>query len=224
VIATIQDLIVYLTEYHSPLKRSPALDPAAVPKDLPKPLHQVYCGLGGLIEMERSDVRSGGREPFAAQDALVRPCELKRMEGMVEFAWENQGCWSCRTPLEQDDPPVYSDAGDCYYQRPGFLEVCASLSHFLITLSLQEAVMSAPILLAVENSPAADVVARALRPLWLNGKYVFDEPTHNFFDVAGDDILVMEHLELGVWLASHSTNVFELLKPEAKYDRIHCPA
>src|SRR5215475_6697465 len=99
--------------------------------------------------MERSEIASGGRAPFAAQDTLVPLRDLKRVDGMVEFAWENQGCWSCRTPLELDDPPVYSDAGDCYYQRPGFLQVCDRLSHFLITLSLQEAAMSAPVLLAV---------------------------------------------------------------------------
>lgn len=106
-IATIEDLIAYLTEYHKPLKRSPALDPAVVSKDLPKPLNQIYCGLGGLIEMDRSSIRSGGRAPFAAQDSLVAPRELKRVDGMVEFAWENQGCWSCRTPLERDDTHRY---------------------------------------------------------------------------------------------------------------------
>jgi hypothetical protein len=171
--------------------------------------------------MDRSDIRSGGRAPFAAQDALIRVRELEFVDGMVEFAWENQGCWSCRTPLEQEDPPVYSNAGDCYYNRPGFLKVCDSLSHFLITLSLQEAVMSAPVLLAVENASAADAVKPALRPLWLNGKYVFDEPTHNIFDAPGHDILVMEHSEIGIWVASHSADIFELLKPEAEYERIH---
>jgi hypothetical protein len=223
VITTIQELIAYLVEYHKPLNRCPAVDPVVVPEDLPKPLRQIYCGLGGLIEMERSDIHSGGRRPFAAQDVLVKVDELERMDGMVEFAWENQGCWSCRTPLEQDDAPVYSDAGECYYERPGFLEVCNKLSHFLITLSLQEAVMSAPVVLAVENKSAADAVKAPLRPLWLNGKYVFDVPTHHFFDVPGHDVLVMEHLELGIWMAAHSPGVFEFLKPEAEYDRIRDP-
>jgi hypothetical protein len=40
-ITTIQDLIAYIAEYHKPLKRSPALDPATVPKELPKPLKEL---------------------------------------------------------------------------------------------------------------------------------------------------------------------------------------
>ncbi len=84
--------------------------------------------------------------------------------------------------------------------------------------------MSASVLLAVENKSATDAVSPALRALWLNGKYVFDEPTHHFFDVPGRDMLVMQHSEIGIWLASHSTDVFEFLKPEAEYDRIHTPA
>jgi hypothetical protein len=225
VIGKIQDLIAYLAEYHKPLKGSPALDPATVPQELPNTLRELYCGLGALIEMEQSEIRSAGRAPFSAQDTLVPLRKLKRVDGMVEFAWENQGCWSCRTPVNgEEDPPVYSDAGDCYYERPGFLNVCDKLSHFLITLSLQEAVMSSPVLLAVENDSVEDAVAPALRPLWLNGKYVFDGPTHNIFDVPGHDILIMRHLEIGIWVASHSKSVFELLKPEAEYDRIHNPA
>jgi hypothetical protein len=224
VIRTIQDLITYLAEYHKPLERSPALDPSTVPQELPSALREVYCGLGALIEMERSEIRSGGRAPFAAQDTLVPLRKLERVDGMVEFVWENQGCWSCRTPLDQEDPPVYSDAGDCYYESPGFLKVCDQLSHFLITLSLQEAVMSSPVLLALENDSVGDVVAPALRPLWLDGKYVFNGPTHSIFDVPGHDVLIMQHLEIGIWVASHSKSVFELLKPEAEYDRIHNPA
>ena len=123
---------------------------ATVPKDLPKPLQQVSPGLEASLRW--SDL--------IFDQEVVRPSRHRMpwvglASSSARRAWSNlrgksRGCWSCRTPLEEGDPPVYSDAGNCYYQRPGFLEVCASLSHFLITLSLQEAVMSAPILLAVE--------------------------------------------------------------------------
>ena len=36
------------------------------------------------------------------------------------------------------------------------------------------------------------------------GKYVFNGPTHSIFDVPGHEVLIMQHLEIGIWVASHS--------------------
>jgi hypothetical protein len=74
------------------------------------------------------------------QDALAPASLLKRVDGMVEFAWENQGNWSARCPIGQPDPPVYSNAADVWNTpERGFVVVCESLNHFLTTLCLQGA-------------------------------------------------------------------------------------
>lgn len=43
-----------------------------------------------------------------------------------------------------------------------------------------------------------------LEPFWLNGKYVFDEPTHDFFGVNGTDPLILRHANEGIMNASPS--------------------
>src|SRR3954453_19619842 len=40
------------------------------------------------------------------------------------------------------------------------------------------------------------------KPFWLNGKYVFDEPTHDFFGVNGTDLLILRHANEGIMIAS----------------------
>jgi hypothetical protein len=153
----------------------------------------VYLAFGPLMDDPET-------HPFAAQDRLLPPGELEREDGMIGFAWENQGNWSCRCPAGPGDPPVLSDAADLWTgEEEGFVEVCESLDHFLGTLLLQEAVMGCANLYAMAGDP--DAVA-GLEPLWLNGKYVFEEPTHDFYGVAGSDLLLMRHAHEGLVLAS----------------------
>ena len=159
--------------------------------------------------------------PFAAQDALVPLSQLKRVDGgMIEFAWENQGNWSCRCPPGPGDPPVYSNALDVWKSPSmGFQKVCDSLDHFLITLSLQEAVMSAPCLLTLDTSTFDDALTIRPEPLWLNGWFVGGEPTHSFYAVPGHDLLLMHYA--GYWVGSHAEQPLELVKPGYQRTRLH---
>ncbi len=170
-ISNIEDLIEYLRVFHRLWLDDPRLDPAAISDDLPHGLARLYHELGSLVELDPEQYES--RIPFATQDGLVEVGRLKRVDNMVEFAWENQGNWSCRFPLGEDDPPVYSDALDVW-QEParGFQKICDSLNHFLVTLCLQEAVFSCPNLITSDASSVPEALNVVPAPIWLGGHYV----------------------------------------------------
>ena len=219
-IASIADLVAFLKRFHRHWLDDPALDPALIPADLPPPLATVYRELGALVEIGHGP-DNDWQAPFATQDALMPLSRLKRVEGMVEFAWENQGNWSARCPVGQPDPPVYSNAADSWDTvRRGFVVACDSLAHFLTTLCLQEAVMGSGNLVALHtDKPAAEVLAVPLEPLWLNGYYVAGEPDHHFFVSTDRDVLVMDWA--GVWVGSPSHTVAELVVQGVKIQVLH---
>lgn len=202
-IASVRDLIAFLKDFHREWLADQSLDPALIPADLPSGLAMIYRELGALIALEEAK-ENDWRPPFSAQDCLLPVEKLERIDGMVEFAWENQGNWSCRCPLAPGDPPVYSDAADLWQEdQQGFVEVCGSLDHFLTTLCLQEAVMGSRHLYSLSGALPPDGMA-CLEPLWLGGQYVFEEPTHDFFQVAGTDGLLLRHAHEGMMLGSAS--------------------
>src|SRR5262249_33265251 len=102
-------------------------------------------------------------------------------------------------------------------QPKGFQKVCDSLNHFLITLSLQQAVMSTPCLLAFDGVSTRESVNAPARALWLNGHYVEGRPNMDFFDVPGHDVLMNR-----VWLGSHSDAALRLIRTGVTFDRIKC--
>jgi len=207
-ITSIEGLVHYLREFHRSWSVSPSLDSAIIPEDLPYGLSLLYREFGALIDLE------GSRTPFGTQDGLVSAHSLRRINKMVEFAWENQSNWSCRCPVEEKDPPVYSNAADAW-DRPkkGFQKVCDSLNHFLITLALHEAVFSSPFKLAFHQTSPAEILNVPCRPLWLAGKYVHDDPL-DFFAVPEEDVILME--EGPWWVGSHSEALRDVLKKGVK--------
>jgi hypothetical protein len=214
-IASIADLIAFLKRFHRHWLDDPSLDPALLPPNLPPGLAAIYRELGALIEIEQGP-DNDWRAPFAAQDALMPVGQFKWVEGMVEFAWENQGNWSARCPVGLPDPPVYSNAADVWEEvRRGFAIVCESLNHFLTTLCLQEAVMGSRNLVALHTDrPPDQVLSVPLRPLWLNGYYVAGKPDHLFFVSLKQDVLVMDWA--GVWVGSPIKKVADLAAPGVK--------
>jgi hypothetical protein len=212
VIASVSDLISFLKVFHRHLLDNPALVPALIPADLPHGLATIYRELGALIELEPGP-DNDWRAPFAAQDALLPVGRLRRIDGMVEFAWENQGNWSARFPVGRPDPPVYSNAADVWQtDQRGFVKVCDSLNHFLTTLCLQEAVMGSRRLASLATDlPSHRVLTTPLQPLWLDGYYVDGDPDHQFFASRERDVLVMDWA--GVWVGSPIHEVTDLVAP-----------
>ena len=107
-IESIADLVAFLKRFHRHWLDDPSLDPTLIPSDLPDGLATIYRELGALVEIEQNP------SPFGTQDGLMPLSRLKRVDGMVEFAWENQGNWSARCVAGQSDPPVYSNAADVW--------------------------------------------------------------------------------------------------------------
>ena len=198
-IYNIEDLVSFLHEFHAPWgEHLPSPD---IPDGLPHALALLYTEFGSLIDMDPDD-----RMPFATQDRLMPASSLKHIDGMCQFAWENQGNWSCRFPVGPGDPPVYSNSRDVWEGPPkGFVQACDSLEHFLITLCLQEAVMSCPKLLALDGCDLGGVFKSEPTPLWLNGIYVNGEPSHSFYTYDGSQMLIMQHRP--VWIGSHMDDI-----------------
>lgn len=219
-IESIADLVAFLKRFHRHWLDNPSLDPALVPADLPDGLATIYRELGALVEIEPGP-ENGWRAPFSAQDGLMPVSRLKRVDGMVEFAWENQGNWSARCPVGRPDPPVYSNAADSWDTVPrGFVVVCESLNHFLTTLCLQEAVMGSRHLAALRTQlPPDRALVGRLEPVWLNGYYVAGEPDHQFFVTPDRDVLVMGWA--GVWIGSPIREVTALAAQGVKVQVMH---
>jgi uncharacterized protein (TIGR02996 family) len=216
-IATVEHLVGFLREYHRPWIASPARRTLRLSDNLPYGLELIYRELAPLFELP--DDALDHRSPFAAQDALY-PCQGLRMEeGMLVFACENQGVWTCRCPLEPGDPPVYSNAV-ALWDPPGegFQKVCDSLNHFLITLALQEAVMSSECLVATREHDLTKALRVTARPLWLNGRYVQSEPSHDFFALPEEGVVVMRDADL--WLGSYGDVAECVLKSGVDFRRI----
>lgn len=214
-VTSVSELVAFLKRFHRDWLADPTLDPTTIPADLPAGLATIYRELGALVELD------GERAPFATQDRLTPLSRLRHVDGMLEFAWENQGNWSARCPLGVADPPVYSNAADGWQpEQRGFVVVHPSLDHFLITLCLQEAVMSCHHLVALDTDlPAAQAVNIPLQPLWLNGYYVNDEPDHQFFISHDEDVMVMDWG--GLWVGSPWLNVANQLDASVRSNVIN---
>lgn len=214
-IRSIEDLINYLRNFHKWWVDSPGIDPRLIPSDLPYGLALIYRELGQLIDL-KPGAANGNSNLFGTQDYLFGLDRLERHGEMIEFCMENQGNWTCRCQAGQVDPAVYSDVDR--HEADVYEVICSSLNHFLITLCLQEAVFSAPFLCNF-NTPLSGALNSgvSLAPVWLKGKYVWNKPTHNFFEIPGEDILIMGNGPgRGFSLASHTDSVLQFFKGSAQ--------
>jgi hypothetical protein len=209
-IKSITDLVIFLKQFHRHRLADPALAPDLIPDDFPEGLGLVYHELGALIAMERG-LTSHWQPPFATQDTLLPLDRVERVDGMLEFAWENQGNWSARCPVGLSDPPVFSNAAELWEpERRGFEVVCESLNHFLTTLCLQEAVMSCVNLIAIKSAVAADqVLTVPVRPLWLDGRYVSGHPDYHFYVSDDHEFIIMDGV--GLWVGSNRYRIDSFL-------------
>jgi hypothetical protein len=213
-IESIDDLIVFLKHFHRNLLEDPSLPPEMIPNDLPEGLAKIYRELGSLVELIDEHPA-----PFATQDALMPVGRLNRIDGMIEFSHENQGNWSVRCLSNQKDPQVYSNAADVVSDRRGFVVVCESLNHFLITLCLQEAVMGSRNLGTVQTDNIVEktIEGEKLKSLWIDGYYVFGEPSHNFYVSQNLDVLVMDYGD--VWVGS-SHRLKDLTRRDISFESV----
>lgn len=184
-----------------------------IPDFVPEPLREIYLFAGNWPNPRNNDgsLFMPGKQPriFQEQDTLAGIGNLKRQAGRAAFIMENQGNWTCEFEENKDDSPVYSDAAKLWDDSvEGHEMVCASLSHFLVTFCLQELVFSSKYVGTMDANVDPHLFHKPLEPLWLNGYYVFKEPTHSFY-ICDNRLMIMDYS--GLWYACNDENAIDLL-------------
>ncbi len=193
-----------------------------IPPFVPPPLRAIYELAGNypvpFNEQWRRPNWIAGL--FSSQDQLLPPDQLKVDRDRFRFIHENQGVWYCDTVANESDPPVFSDSLAYEHGDTEFREICPTLSHFLTTFCLQEIVFGSQHLFCVDSeveSPA-DLIAGDLSDVWVNGIYVFGEPTHSFY-LHNSKLFVME--TGGYWLATNDETELKHISDRHQIRRIH---
>lgn len=179
---------------------------------LPYPLKRLYSFAGKLPPA--SDEHDYTDSAFSIQDHLSPLDHLKYTDdGRVEFLWENQGNWSCRTLCEGEDPPVWVENNDCLYEdlEPGVWVQCSdSLSNFLITYCLIELIFGAKLYLSTTGLEALFVTENhQFTDIWQDGGYVNERKDFDFYLWQGD--VLVSNVFGGVF-ASNSAEGIDLIK------------
>jgi hypothetical protein len=214
-IESLLDLVNFLKQFYSGWAGQPDFDASLIPGDLPQPLLTIYNECSSLIEL-------GATGPFGGHYTLRRVRSLLRIEGMVEFGGDYVAGYSFRCQLKKTDPPVYSDVGKFEESGNGFQIVCQSLTHFLTTLCLLQAVDSCRYTLSFD--PASDLthtIVPELTPIWREGYFAWGRPVFDFFAVPGRKVIVMScALGWPIIVGSPDGPVEDLVCPEAAYEVI----
>jgi hypothetical protein len=192
----LHSLKTFLRVWHDDLQDWYGIAPeklAATP--LPDPLRRLYTFAGN------GPGENFWCSPFAHQDYLLPFELLYQSEDRLHFAGENQGCWTCCTALEGDDPPVWFREGNENWQ---LLE--DTLAQFLVTLCLHETVFGAACKGSGTNlNQRFRDAGRHVAPLWLNGAYP-PPIRHHSFHYAGQ-VLIMDD----TWCATNNSEIAESL-------------
>lgn len=140
--------------------------------NLPLPLNRLYKFAGRWPANDKRRESPHAVGAFFCQDALSR-LEKLELEGKnrIRFLTENQGCWTCSTLVEGDDPPVWCDGAHEDGKRK---KVCESLSRFLVSFVLQELAAGSKLSLVDEGLSKKFAASKSEEvPIWERGPYVY---------------------------------------------------
>lgn len=56
-------------------------------------------------------------------------------------------------------------------------------------------------------------MTREILPLWLNGYSAMGIPTHNFYEIPGEDVLIIDWGSDDVWIGSSEQEVKQFIHP-----------
>jgi hypothetical protein len=104
-------------------------------------------------------------------------------------------------------------------------EVCSSLSHFLTTFCLRELVLGSRNLFCVDSEPCepSDLVEGDVKPLWLDGMYVYTGVKFSF-NLCERDLMILSDgtgPPGDYWLAYNQEECSSLLSTKHAIRRIH---
>ncbi|GAB2628040.1 hypothetical protein ABI214_21380 [Prescottella soli] len=178
----LKDFLVAWYGGRSPGYGSPDAD---LPASLPSALRELYAFAGRWPSRDPEEHLPDSPMIFQHQDALVRAADLATNGGTIDFLRENQDSWTCRVAAGTDTSAVFSNAHWMWddVDTDDYVELAPTLEHFLTSFVLQETVMGCRNLVVADNATAlaASGLPDRATPLWLQGWYVFDEPTHSFW-------------------------------------------
>lgn len=179
---SIGGLIEFLEDWHGEPEPDFGVPESELPVGLPASLRRVYAVAG----------RWPGRDPEAHlpkapgilqnQDVLVRAEDLSECDGWFDVIVENQEGWSVR--VRADDPAGTPHSNSHWMWDDGDMDDYAALTptleHLLTSFALQESLFGARFLASVDAGDAWAAAWADAEPLWENGWYVLEEPSHNF--------------------------------------------
>jgi hypothetical protein len=225
-IQSLEDLLEFLCHWFdaTPAELASTANPAQ--PVIPSVLTEFHKRLGSLTRPQSpfSTVKGARRvAPFRTQDHIlpieqIRPNPTDRQ--WIEFANENQGCWSAQCVTSEPNPDVWTDwlyMADHSVRMGDPFPVGARLSDFLVTMALQEVVFSGyaknSVSSVMPHDEARAQIAAGTELLW-RGRYNNAEsadpkfsatPSHAFFVTQRRDMLIL-HLygEPSGWFALRS--------------------
>ncbi|MDH6279434.1 hypothetical protein [Prescottella agglutinans] len=178
----LEDFLVDWYGARSPGYGSPDAD---LPASLPSALRELYAFAGRWPSRDPEEHLPDSPMILQQQDVLVRAADLSTNGAAIDFLCENQDSWTCRVAASTDASAVFSNAHWMWddVDMDDYVELAPTLEHFLTSFVLQETVMGCRNLVVAEDATAlgASGLTDRATPLWLQGWYVFDEPTHSFW-------------------------------------------
>ncbi|WP_068774286.1 hypothetical protein [Paenibacillus sp. FJAT-26967] len=210
---SLENLKLFVEDWAGPVLPEYGLQEEEVPSYFPKPLRDLYLFAGNWPANSRSSRKKSpaNGEPaiFQIQDTLMSVENTIRSQGRISFITENQGNWTCEVEEGNDDSPVYCNAAALWDDTvKGHERVCNSLQHFLVTFCLQELMFSSRFVGAIQADLKQELFREQLEPIWLDGYYVFKEPTHSFY-LCANKLLIMDYA--GLWYASNDESALSLI-------------
>ena len=142
-IKTLEELSEFLHRWYEEPQGALSLDTIEKAYEYAPPLVKAWSLFGGLLRDAEKWFKEGTPTPLCCQDGLAPPALTVRYESMLHFGFENQGNWSFgyQHSSKSADPSVLSDwTYTMLNHDPGFVQVGAKLSDFLITLCLSETI------------------------------------------------------------------------------------
>jgi hypothetical protein len=199
-IADIRAVIRFLRKYHHRVGDG-SLPEDVVPRNLPRPLRQVYLNFGRWT-MPWS--------PLAAQNYLLPVDKLIEEGGSICFLRENQNCWTCW--CRPGDQAVYCDSYETGRGPKCAEEIHESIEQFLITHCLLEAVMSSPQLVCLHDfKPPEQVVPLSWEEFYMGGRFVYPSRPLDFWFAARPGMLAMRTQLEDLWVATYELDLMSKL-------------
>ena len=137
-------------------------------------------------------------EQISEQDSYRRSkitdCYGNNLVALVE---ENQGCWTLAT--NENLSKMYCNAWNLIGNRAmnEFQEMNFGIQESLISFVYQEVFCNAPFEISVKT-PILQKLKETAIPLWVDKRYVWNEPTHSFYYHEAQSILIFDMFSEGL--------------------------